>query len=143
MTADIRNARAAAVAALGSAPDALPEWRQAHTRISDEPDAIAPVCTAEGHEPADPSIYSCCPDPVIEVETPAIGAYLVALLNADRTPLLSQPQRRFLGFALDRAAEELSLGVGFTAEDEAALESLRALTAETVLRRRAVTGERR
>lgn len=45
---------------------------------------------------------------------------------------LSEPERRFLTFALDQAAEELSLGAGFTAEDEAALESLRALAADRV-----------
>lgn len=49
--------------------------------------------------------------------------------TAPPAPLLSAPQREFLTFALEQAAEELTLGAGFTAEQTAALESLRALSA--------------
>ncbi|MFE2712285.1 hypothetical protein ACFXKI_09910 [Streptomyces mirabilis] len=43
---------------------------------------------------------------------------------------LSATERQFLTFALDQAAEEMSLRDGFTADDEAALEKLRRLTNE-------------
>lgn len=42
-------------------------------------------------------------------------------------PALTDAERRFLTFALDQAAEEMSLRDGFTAEDEAALAALRKL----------------
>lgn len=42
---------------------------------------------------------------------------------------LSDAERQFLTFALDQAAEEMSLRDGFTDEDEAALASLRKLAA--------------
>lgn len=63
-----------------------PEWRQAFIELpgGDEPDAIAPICTDEYHDPEDPTVYTCCPEPVIEVADPTIGAYLAALLNTDR-----------------------------------------------------------
>lgn len=43
---------------------------------------------------------------------------------------LSATERQFLTFALDQAAEEMSLRDGFTADDEAALEKLRRLAEE-------------
>ncbi|KAA6221761.1 hypothetical protein CP973_07095 [Streptomyces albofaciens JCM 4342] len=76
--------RAARKALLAETGTEAPKWRQVHTDVCEEPDAIGPVCTDEGHDADDPSAYGCCPEPVIEVESPAIGAYLVALLNADR-----------------------------------------------------------
>jgi len=48
---------------------------------------------------------------------------------ADRAAL-SDTERQFLTFALDQAAEEMSLGDGFTAEDQAALEKLRRMADE-------------
>lgn len=65
--------------------DAAPEWRTAFTTDgTDEPTGIIPVCTDEGHDPDDGSVYSCCPAPAIECEFPTIAAYLAELLNADR-----------------------------------------------------------
>jgi hypothetical protein len=43
---------------------------------------------------------------------------------------LSATERQFLTFALDQAAEEMSLRDGFTADDQAALEKLRRLANE-------------
>jgi hypothetical protein len=48
---------------------------------------------------------------------------------ADRAAL-SDTERQFLTFALDQAAEEMSLGDGFTDEDRAALEKLRRVAGE-------------
>jgi len=44
--------------------------------------------------------------------------------GTDRAPLTAA-ERKFLHFALDQAAEEMSLGDGFTDADQAALDSLR------------------
>ncbi|MET8826051.1 hypothetical protein ABZX40_13345 [Streptomyces sp. NPDC004610] len=62
----------------------------------------------------------------------ARDAVLAVLLPppADRAAVLTEPERQFLTFALDQAAEELSLGRGFTDADTAALERLRRLAAE-------------
>jgi hypothetical protein len=49
---------------------------------------------------------------------------------ADRAAVLSDTERQFLTFALDQAAEEMSLGDGFTDEDRAALEKLRRMAGE-------------
>ncbi len=46
-----------------------------------------------------------------------------------RADTLTAADRQFLAFALDRAAEEKSLGDGFTDEDHAALDKLRRLAA--------------
>ncbi|MBL1107388.1 hypothetical protein JK361_22740 [Streptomyces sp. 5-8] len=77
--------RAATALLLQTTGAALPEWRPAFDgdAVTAAPDAIAPVCTDEGHERTDGSVYSCCPDPVISVD-PLLVDYLVALLNADR-----------------------------------------------------------
>jgi hypothetical protein len=62
-----------------------PGWRTAFTTDgTDEPTGIAPVCPDEDHDPFDGSVYSCCVEPAIECGAPAIAAYLVELLNADR-----------------------------------------------------------
>ena len=51
--------------------------------------------------------------------------------QTDRAALpLTAVERQFLTFALDQAADEMALGDGFTAEDEAALEKLRRVAAE-------------
>lgn len=81
--------RAAASVALpaftGAIAPHLPEWRVCFsTDGSDSPTGIAPVCEDEDHDPDDGSVYDCCPDPVIEVESAELADYLVALLNADR-----------------------------------------------------------
>ncbi|MFF1498664.1 hypothetical protein ACFVZR_02000 [Streptomyces sp. NPDC058316] len=61
-----------------------PAWRQVHTVMGGaHPDAIGPVCLDDEHDADDPTAYACCPEPVIEVESHVIGAYLVELLNAD------------------------------------------------------------
>lgn len=61
-----------------------PMWRQCATEADDQhTDAIAPVCLDDSHDPMDATASACCPDPVIEVDSPAFGAYLVELLNAD------------------------------------------------------------
>jgi hypothetical protein len=49
---------------------------------------------------------------------------------ADQAASLSDTERQFLTFALDQAAEEMSLGDGFTDEDRAALEKLRRMAGE-------------
>lgn len=66
----------------------LPQWRAVFDTDETiaEPNAIAPVCTDDDHEPGDGSVYDCCPDPVVVVDPPLV-AYLVALLNADRTAM--------------------------------------------------------
>ncbi|MGW2533533.1 hypothetical protein ACWCTD_03445 [Streptomyces sp. NPDC001499] len=48
----------------------------------------------------------------------------------DPTTVLTPAEGQFLAFALDQAAEELSLGAGFTVEAAAALDRLRRLAAE-------------
>ncbi|MFD9752641.1 hypothetical protein ACFWYQ_21280 [[Kitasatospora] papulosa] len=48
----------------------------------------------------------------------------------DRATVLTPAEGHFLAFALDQAAEELSLGAGFTVEAAAALDRLRRLAAE-------------
>lgn len=78
-----KNARAFLRAMVG---DAAPEWRTAFTTDgTDEPTGIAPVCPDEDHDPDDGSVYSCCPEPVIECDSYPIAAYLAELLNADRS----------------------------------------------------------
>ena len=58
-----------------------------------------------------------------------------ALLNAHaaevRAAGLTEPERRFLTFALDLAADRMLSEDGFTGDDEAALESLRRMAAAT------------
>lgn len=62
-----------------------PGWRQLITgeKRVDDVDGIGPVCTDAEHEALDGNVYECCPEPIIEVASPAFGAYLVELLNAD------------------------------------------------------------
>lgn len=62
-----------------------PMWRACFTNLdgTDHPNAIAPVCTDDEHDPEDPTVYACCPDTVVKVESHVLGAYLVELLNAD------------------------------------------------------------
>ncbi|WNI15546.1 hypothetical protein [Actinacidiphila sp. ITFR-21] len=82
-----RETRAAAREALRglTGGDAAPRWRVVWT--DDEyPTDIGPVCGDPDHEPTDGSAYSCCPEPIIEIGDEALAAYLVALLNQDRTP---------------------------------------------------------
>ncbi|MFI5809294.1 hypothetical protein [Streptomyces sp. NPDC051561] len=82
----LSDARIAARALLKNVTgDERPMWRQVITEYTgaNKHDAIAPVCLDDDHEPEDASVYSCCPEPVIEVEQPELGAYLVELLNAD------------------------------------------------------------
>lgn len=50
--------------------------------------------------------------------------------SVDQAVTLTDTDRQFLTFALDQAAEEMSLGCGFTDADTAALEKLRRLAAE-------------
>lgn len=65
--------------------DPAPKWRTCFSAEgTDEPTGIAPVCGAEGHDPDDGSAYDCCPEPVIEIHSAPMAAYLAALLNADR-----------------------------------------------------------
>lgn len=84
-----------------------PQWRVVWT--DDEyPTDIGPVCEDPDHEPTDSSAYDCCPQPVIEVGDEALAAYLVALLNADRTeaaPDFFQPGHTY------------SNGTGYTAPE--------------------------
>lgn len=54
---------------------------------------------------------------------------LRAELEQARATTLTADERQFLTFALDQAADEMSLGDGFTDEDEAALEKFRAMAA--------------
>jgi hypothetical protein len=62
-----------------------PEWRVCFsTDGSDQPTGIGPICTDDDHDPDDGSVYSCCPDPVIECDSMVMADYLAALLNADR-----------------------------------------------------------
>lgn len=82
---DVRTAKKRAAEALhGMTGYSQPEWRQAVAGDGDAPDCITPVCLDPDHERTDSSVYFCCSDLVIEVEAPEVGAYLVALLNADR-----------------------------------------------------------
>lgn len=82
----VTDTRAAAREALrgltGGHP--TPQWRVVISD-SESPDAVAPVCEDPDHEPGDGGVYDCCPEPVIEVGDERLAAYLVALLNADRT----------------------------------------------------------
>lgn len=55
----------------------------------------------------------------------AADAYRAEVL-AER---LTDAERQFLTFALDQAADEMSLGDGFTDEDDAALETFRRMAA--------------
>ncbi|WP_406202667.1 hypothetical protein OG331_31975 [Streptomyces sp. NBC_01017] len=76
------EARAAAAAQWGG--EGLPKWRTAFLTIAgEEPTAIVPVCHDPEHEEADGSVYDCCPEPAIEVESAELAEYLVALLNTD------------------------------------------------------------
>ncbi|WP_138908162.1 hypothetical protein [Streptomyces chryseus] len=82
--------RAAREVLLADTGERRPMWRQCFTEHdgSEHPNAIAPVCSDDNHDDNDPnvypcSVYPCCPDTVIEVESHVIGAYLVELLNAD------------------------------------------------------------
>ncbi|MEV8349010.1 hypothetical protein ACFVTT_15865 [Streptomyces niveus] len=70
---------------LADTGDERPMWRTAYTELNgaEYPNAIGPVCLDDEHEPEDPTVYACCPDTVVEVESHVIGAYLVELLNAD------------------------------------------------------------
>lgn len=80
-----RHRRAAGEVLLRKSDEALPEWRTAYTTDgTDGPTGIIPVCRDTGHDPDDGSVYVCCPEPAIEVESPELADYLVALLNADR-----------------------------------------------------------
>ncbi|MFF7365661.1 hypothetical protein [Streptomyces sp. NPDC008125] len=62
-----------------------PEWRQLITgeRLVADVDGIGPVCTDDGHEPLDGNVYDCCPEPILAVDSPPLGAYVVELLNTD------------------------------------------------------------
>ncbi|EFE74532.1 conserved hypothetical protein [Streptomyces filamentosus NRRL 15998] len=74
-----------------------PLWRACFTELDggEYPNAIAPVCTSDEHDGDDPTVYDCCPDTVIEVESHKLGAYLVELLNADaEAPQLFVPSQR-------------------------------------------------
>lgn len=76
-------ARAQLYALTGGGPN--PAWRTCFsTDGTEEPTGVAPICSDEGHEPEDGSVYDCCPEPVIEVASTALAEYLAALLNADR-----------------------------------------------------------
>ncbi|MFE6225430.1 hypothetical protein [Streptomyces sp. NPDC057854] len=68
------------------AGSAAPEWRVCFSEDgTDEPTGVAPVCTDEGHDPDDGSVYACCPEPVIECHSMTFADYLAALLNSDRS----------------------------------------------------------
>ncbi|MEE4489372.1 hypothetical protein [Streptomyces sp. BE230] len=85
--APLTEARAATRTLLMTSTGAeRPEWRAVFsTDGTDEPTGIAPVCTDPEHLADDEAeAYDCCPDPVIECESPVIATYLVELLNADR-----------------------------------------------------------
>lgn len=71
----------------------FPQWRVIATD-SESPTGVALVCTAdtEWHtiydHPDGPvrdegGVYDCCPWPQFDTYSPAMAAYLVALLNAD------------------------------------------------------------
>lgn len=80
------NARKAArELLLADTGERRPMWRSCFTELdgAEYPNAIAPVCLDEEHDADDPTVYDCCPDTVIEVESHVLGAYLVELLNAD------------------------------------------------------------
>lgn len=92
-----RARRKAAELLHGTTGSELPEWtvKFAGLGISDEPNAIGPVCTDQDHiESEDPTAFPCCPDPVIEVD-PALAEYLVELLNADRAAAADEDEERF------------------------------------------------
>ncbi|MFE9372285.1 hypothetical protein ACFYM2_21295 [Streptomyces sp. NPDC006711] len=55
----------------------------------------------------------------------ALAAAPGRITVTDWAPLLTDNERQFLTFALDQAAEEMSLADGFTDEDEAALAKFR------------------
>ncbi|MFI6465713.1 hypothetical protein [Streptomyces sp. NPDC050538] len=81
-TPTLDAARAAAAAQWGG--EGLPKWRTAYTTNGSEaPTGIVPVCQDPEHEEGDGSIYDCCPEPAIEVESAELADYLVALLNTD------------------------------------------------------------
>ena len=81
----IESREAAAAVLESDTGERRPMWRQCFTELdgAEHPNAIAPVCLDDEHDPEDPTVYSCCPDTVIEVESHVLGAYLVELLNAD------------------------------------------------------------
>ena len=101
---------------------AFPEWRVCHsTDGTDEPTGLAPVCPDEDHDPDDSSVYNCCPDPVIEVDSGPLAAYLVELLNADAeqfAPALTRTVRH------DATAGELAEQRHLVDELDHALEAL-------------------
>ncbi|MFJ2249403.1 hypothetical protein ACIQGT_40245 [Streptomyces sp. NPDC093108] len=70
---------------LAETGEARPMWRQSFTELDggEHPNAISPVCTDDDHDPDDPTVYDCCSEPVVEVDSHVFGAYLVELLNAD------------------------------------------------------------
>lgn len=76
-------ARALVYALSGGGPN--PAWRTCFSMDgTDGPTGIAPVCNDEGHDEDDGSVYTCCPEPVIETGFTPLAEYLAALLNADR-----------------------------------------------------------
>ncbi|MEV8394785.1 MULTISPECIES: hypothetical protein [unclassified Streptomyces] len=77
-----RSAREYLASTMG---DERPNWRQLFTgeKRVDDSDGIGPVCTDDDHEPIDGNVYQCCPEPIIEVDSPSLGAYLIELLNTD------------------------------------------------------------
>ncbi|CAM5591120.1 hypothetical protein [Streptomyces purpurascens] len=66
----------------------------------------------------------------LNAERAADAVLAVVPAPTDRAAVLTAADRKFLSFALDQAAEEMSLGDGFTDEDSAALEKLRRMTVE-------------
>ncbi|MFQ6851228.1 hypothetical protein AAIB46_10065 [Streptomyces sp. 35M1] len=92
--------RAASEVLLADTGEQRPLWRACFTELDggEYPNAIAPVCTNDEHDGDDPTVYDCCPDTVVEVESHKLGAYLVELLNADaEAPLLFVPSQRHGG----------------------------------------------
>ncbi|RPK76396.1 hypothetical protein EES45_23170 [Streptomyces sp. ADI97-07] len=70
---------------LADTGETRPMWRQCFTELNgaEHPNAIAPVRLDDEHDGDDPTVYVCCPDSVVEVESHVLGAYLVELLNTD------------------------------------------------------------
>lgn len=93
MSTDLNAAREKARAMFTALDGAVPRWRVVDGG-GESLTGIAPVCPEQANGPLhalpdggrelDPSgLYDCCPWPWLEVESPVLAEYLVALLNED------------------------------------------------------------
>ncbi|MER5312721.1 hypothetical protein ABT034_33665 [Streptomyces sp. NPDC002773] len=91
--------------------------------------AIQPNPTTADDTAPPPQLRTCsCGTTAPHTFCPAVGQPAEAQVT-DEAPLTAS-ERQFLTFALDQAANELSLGRGFTAEDQIALARLRRMAEE-------------